>query len=505
MQASVSGPTGVFYRRVGGDRRRVDTTSLARLGSHAVMLRFGTACAVVALWFCGACGGGASADSAAAIAYRDVEAVHRLLQDEHPGAFDEHNPQLRSDVEAGFREAQIQLPWVSSRGGHIAVLRRYLTRFRDGHVGLHAEPLPGAWPSFIVALRAGRYVVSESDATAGAPPVGAVVVACDGRSLADRMRNDVFAYAGDPALEAHWVRLAPNALVDLGNPFVARAERCELEVSGERRTHVLRWQPIDGAALRTKLTAAAFGEAPSAGARTLADGTVWVSVPSFGNPLSVRPLIDQAASWRAAPRIVLDVRGNTGGSSSHGLALAKGLWGEPFVEDAYRRAMRDRPPIVIDWRASQAVQTHVEGLAALHPAFAAAARGIAEARAAHRPLFSQPEPPLEPPSATPIEPATQARVFFLTDGRCASACLDFADLLLRVLPGVVHVGAPTSADTEYMEVRRVALPSGLGVILPTKIWRNRARGREPYVPAHRFAGELGDTPALERWIGGLAL
>lgn len=212
------------------------------------------------------------------------------------------------------------------------------------------------------------------------------------------MRTDVFTYTGDPALEAHWVRFAPHALVDLGNPFVARAERCE--VAGQRQIHVLRWQPL-----------------------------------------------------------VLDARGNTGGSSSHGVALANALWGEPFLADAVRRAMRDRPPIVIDWRASRAVQTHVEGLAALHPSLAAAARGIAEARAAHRPLFSQPDDPLPPPADPAIAPATRARVILLTDGRCASACLDFADLLLRANPGVVHAGTPTAAGTEYMEVRRTALPA----------------------------------------------
>ena len=38
----------------------------------------------------------------------------------------------------------------------------------------------------------------------------------------------------------------------------------------------------------------------------------------------------------------------------------------------------------------------------------------------------------------------QAKIFLLTDGRCSSACLIFADYLLA-MPNVIHVGAPTSA------------------------------------------------------------
>lgn len=91
-----------------------------------------------------------------------------------------------------------------------------------------------------------------------------------------------------------------------------------------------------------------------------------------------------------------------------------------------------------------------------------------------------------------------AKVILLTDGHCASACLDFADLLLA-MPGVIHIGSVTSGDTSYMEVRDITLPSGVaGLSLATKVYRNRPRGyNEFYTPRYVWEGEMSDTVGLK--------
>jgi hypothetical protein len=66
-------------------------------------------------------------------------------------------------------------------------------------------------------------------------------------------------------------------------------------------------------------------------------------------------------------------------------------------------------------------------------------------------------------------------IYVITDGGCVSACLDALDVFTR-FPGVKLVGAPTSADSNYLEIRYEPLPSERGiVILPTKIWVHRPR------------------------------
>jgi hypothetical protein len=179
---------------------------------------------------------------------------------------------------------------------------------------------------------------------------------------------------------------------------------------------------------------------------------------------------------------------------------------------AAKKFMAARPPKFAEWRASVGVQTALEQQAIQYPEYAdylhQLATGIADARAAGKPFFTE-APAIDLGGGHPAplpEPATKAQVFFLTDGRCMSACLDFADLLLDYAPGVIHVGLPTSADTQYLQVRQLALPSGRdSVWLPMKVWRNRPRGNEPYIPKHRFPGEIADTAALESWIRELVL
>jgi hypothetical protein len=450
----------------------------------------------------------------AQLAAADVEATRRNILDDHPGPVDPANPSFRIWLEGGYREALAGARRVRDFGGYAAVLRRYVAGFRDGHLGLSFGLAPTAqrWPGFTVGLVGGEYVVRES--TQG-PPAGAALVACDGRSPADLMAAWVFPFYGDPRLESSWVRHAPKLFADAGNPLRELPRRCEFRGVGPAD---LAWRPVEARELDEKLTRAAFGPTPAAGVRELAGGTFWVSLPSFATDAAtaatLKGIIARAPSWRKAPRVVFDLRGNTGGSSSWGAELARALWGEAYVDAARANASVGRPAVSVDWRASANVQAHVEGLAAELAAaldaddladLKATAKGIAGARAAGRPYFTEGSDP-PPPAAVPLPtPATRARVYFVTDARCASACLDFVDVLLA-LPGVVHVGQPTGADTAYMDVRRAPLPGGVAELwLATKVWRNRPRGERPCVPAHRFAGDVGDTRALETWLSGLAI
>ena len=68
------------------------------------------------------------------------------------------------------------------------------------------------------------------------------------------------------------------------------------------------------------------------------------------------------------------------------------------------------------------------------------------------------------------------------------------------VPGVVHVGQTTGADSVYMVGSRSRMPSGNTLVMPVKVWRNRTRGNNqalvPDVPL-----ELdGDEAAIRRSV-----
>ena len=184
--------------------------------------------------------------------------------------------------------------------------------------------------------------------------------------------------------------------------------------------------------------------------------------------------------------------------------------------------MEDPPQVraqYVDWRASRGNVAHLDYLvdrlsseqgkdAPVVGQLQRISQGLKGALARGEPFFHLPEEgPQEAAAPAATEPPSlmKGKVFVLTDGRCASACLDFLDSALA-LPGVTQVGLPTSADSVYMEVRTELLPSGatkLGV--PVKVYRKRPRGHnQPYVPKVRFEGDFGDAAALEQWLLGLA-
>jgi hypothetical protein len=106
--------------------------------------------------------------------------------------------------------------------------------------------------------------------------------------------------------------------------------------------------------------------------------------------------------------------------------------------------------------------------------------------------------------ATPSNPVG-SQVFFLTDSWCASACLNFADLMMAI-DGVTHVGTETGADAIYIDNRGVTLPSEQGWLgFSMKVYRGRVRGHNvSYVPDFFWEGSMADEEGLERWIVGLS-
>jgi hypothetical protein len=288
------------------------------------------------------------------------------------------------------------------------------------------------------------------------------------------------------------------------------------------RELAVRYRDVASDALDKLEETAAFGDKPSLGVRPFGKSGLWVSIPTFNTGEgpevfdSLRELVKAAPGWRDAEVLVFDVRGNGEGDSIWGTQLLQALYGEDFYA-ALVGGAESRKALYVEWRASSANQRHMEEVVArvagqLGPEAPTTkwvrlvVAGLADARKQGKGLWRSPEEVSPPrvPGLFPRNPV-RGRVYLLTDGRCASACLDFVDAL-RLMPRVLHVGQPTSADSVYMEVRPVALPSGAArLILPIKVYRNRPRGHNvPYVPQARFEGFMGDTEALERWVEGLA-
>jgi hypothetical protein len=477
----------------------------------------------------------ASANGWGALLHADIEVMHGTLLENHPGPVDDQNSAFRDWLEGGRRQALERARTCNSFEGYRFALEAYARGFKDGHLGVSSKLWRGGarWPGFAIGRRDGRFRVVSIDERAAAgsvPPVGTELLSCDGIEPRRLLERDVFPFTGNPDLEREWDQAAPQLLVDERNPWRAPVPKsCLFLETGldsapgkaVRNQRPLTWRQTDWDTLGPHLDVARERRTMDFAIRRFGERGIWVTLPSFNskNERILAPLkqaIAEAPAWRDRDPIVFDVRTNGGGNSSWGTQILEALYGREYLE---ARLAPLEPKTYVEWRVSPHNLAHVEWLAERSARERGAAgidaesrRGIdsfREALAAGRLLWRQPKDP--PPSGSGNAGRAAARspvagkVFLLTDGSCGSACLDFADMV-RALPTARHVGRTTFADSVYMESAYVPLPSGIAELgFAVKVYRNRPRGNnQPYVPHHRFAGDISDSPALERWILQLA-
>lgn len=465
----------------------------------------------------------AAVDWAAALR-KDAQAMHDDIAANHPGTVDPANPGFARVNDTGLALALDRAKRTKDYAGYWYAMRAYSSSFDDGHLNFSiakgvAEPiLPSAWPGFLTAydMADAQRVVTRAD---DAPlPLGARLIACDGRPSDRLAAENVGAIMGRWSLRAQRVETGGALFIDHGNPWITRPARCTFEVDGKPRELALTWRPIGQDEIKTRFDATYRRLHDPIGLRTFPDGTAWLSLSDFnGDPdgPAAKALVPLIADLRArrdaivgSPRIVLDLRGNNGGSSDWSLQIARAIWGDDRVND------NDKSTSTVEWRVSKANIASIREFAEQMRASKDASRemltwadriiaGMTQALAAGQSLWKM--PPDSAPEVTkhgPV-PAPRARIFMVTDSGCGSACLDAADLWLSM--GAVHVGEETGADTFYMDIRKDVLPSGIGrLVVPMKVYRGRTRGANvSLVPAHPYKGDLTDTVALERWIAAL--
>jgi hypothetical protein len=228
------------------------------------------------------------------------------------------------------------------------------------------------------------------------------------------------------------------------------------------------------------------------------DGVLWINAKNFDlsakDADSLREMLGKLSNVSNARAIVFDTRGNGGGDSGIGDRIfAAATGGLKTKSDDVSNLPRTHAL----WRVSDvAITAWSERVEKRRATYGANDESVAqferfrdefinakkrdqlwmEQRAGYRLTRREAE------ARGAMLQRHSGKVALLTDDECASACLDFADLIKRV-PGSLHFGMTTSADSVYIDVADIRLASGNLLRLPMKVWRNRIRGNnEPLVP-----------------------
>ena len=448
----------------------------------------------------------------------DLQEAHAILARNHPGAAAATgDTAFRRMLASGLTESRRRAEQVQSYEGWLATLRAFAVGFDDPHISLRPRLVLDRvrWPGFVVARQGDETIVAARDSTeSGLPALGSRLQSCDGTPVEALNRTRLGLYRGTWDVPAQRVQNAPLFLVDDGNPFLPVLTRCIVSEQGVERTIDLRWRAIASTTLQPRLRDAAPAGRAGFVVRRVGRGW-WIGMESMSDRF--QPVLDSVranlAAIRSAAWVVVDVRGNGGGSSEWGRRLAELLTGDRRTAAAMRRA--EGPRCGGSWRASSDVEETIAGyIRDLGPQLGprivdewrAELDSVRAARSAGRELAPEPTACPKATAGGP-EPALPAslmagRLVLLTDHVCFSSCL-LMPPLFRAL-GALHLGEGTDFSTRYMEVRGFPLPSGLGSFYTLqKVAFDASRRLGPFDPDTPFPGRMDDTAGLEAWIRNL--
>ncbi len=374
------------------------------------------------------------------IAENDLRFIHETIANHHPGPLDGENPAFAEWHDRGLQESLALLERVRSFAGYRAVVQRYVSGFRDGHLStnLWLDYNTTGWPRFMVAWRGEQVVVHNVDEGVKAPAVGDVLAGCDGKSVDTLFEERILRYAGK-GIPADRHGRTPELLIDPFNPFLDRLRSCTFEHDGATVKLDLDWTYPGRSYLDDRRQRAGLGPRGPFAIRDLPRNGTWISLPTFGpagDDLDrMKQIMAALPEYRGRDYNVVDVRRNSGGSSYWAEAFVRGLWG-----DGYYESTRSRDESYAVHRVSaenvehfQALDQRIKGDSGeeswFYRYFKALTAGMEQALADGQPLYAHHFEPEEEEATDGVEgaakkspdPLFRGTVYLLTDATCGSA------------------------------------------------------------------------------------
>jgi hypothetical protein len=437
----------------------------------------------------------------------DVEAAWRVLRDNHPGAAPElQDTTFQATLASALAIARQRAAQVSTPSGYLATLAGFSNSFGDAHIRVAPQFLDASptWVGLIRGYRNGSWVVVDEDLWRGRESLrGATLTSCDGRDIQDVAQERLGGFRAHWPIEAQRGTSAPWLLVDEHNPFVQPLKRCEFNFNGRVVTVDMDWTAIARDKLGSRLRQASGIGAAGWGVRPVGNGW-WIALQELtaNAPAVVAAAQAHQSQLRASSFVVLDLRGNGGGSSDYGSQLASVLYGSRAdgfnnEQNACREAWRVSP----DNQARLEAYPHLMGerLSAEENARIQDDIAAMKQAASTKQDFSRPTQCRLQPKVLPPPSGADPFVYVLTDRACFSSCLIVVRDFLKL--GAILVGESTNGDTRYQENRDVLLPSGLAAVgTQAAVDPTSPPFIGPFVPQFSFEGDLRNTPSVEDWV-----
>lgn len=220
----------------------------------------------------------------------------------------------------------------------------------------------------------------------------------------------------------------------------------------------------------------------------LSDKDLIIHLPTFmpndEQQKQFKAVIEEISKQHDLKNIIFDLRHNSGGNSELGTQILKAVFGKDYVEQQLYELYKNQ---MVWWRASIDNSNHLKKLIELFSKnkeqnsellswLAGIDKGLKKALDNNEIFYIEQESIYKKPKHE-ISSDIQAKIIVVIDESNVSAALDFITELQSLTKNLMLIGHKTNADTIYMEVRVVSLPSKQGGLqYPIKMYHNRPRG-----------------------------
>src|SRR6185295_3452194 len=229
----------------------------------------------------------------------------------------------------------------SDAEGHMRALALFSAVLADGHASVHASYSGHGdilWPGFRTVWRGDALRVIDS--VGGRPPSKSKLLSCDGKDARTVIREQSsLGLFGRPAEAGQWWEFAPDTLEHLKSSYQPLPRQCRFRgPDGRVITLGLGWRPEPEAVFQNWFKTASRRE--PVGLSEARPGIYLITLSTFSPDEEGRAQYDQLfselehriATIEAAKAVVIDLRRNSGGSSSWGEDVAGKLWGRAAVK-----------------------------------------------------------------------------------------------------------------------------------------------------------------------------
>jgi len=467
-------------------------------------------------------------------AERHLDFVHQSINEMHPAILEPDATEFLAWHKNGYQKARELLPQVHTEADEAALLRFYMAGYQDSHLIGYLDKRPftkldarkDLWTGWLLKATNTGYEVTYRKEGDAYPPARAKLISCDGHAI-DELLHEHYA----PYFDIRWQILgardyAAKALT-LDRSFEGVLNRpeltsCDFLIENKAKNFPLEWLPVsDDESIAINASYQYKYHLPSLFEPT--PNTVWIRARDFAlytpeAAHSQTKLLEKITSTQEKNLFVVDTRGNSGGSPTHGFNILDAIMSRDekaatYLANQYEYKTQGSNALFrASWQFYWSYDYMLKKLIAIygedHPELQYTKDfhiRLKNTLDTGKQTLSQRETPDESnPIPQPNDKwESNIKLVLITDKTCVSACLDFVDKA-KLVPNLLHLGEPTNADTVYTEIAQMQskyLEETYNFSVPIKKWNKRLReDNQPYIPDIVYEGDMNDDAALQQWV-----